>query len=80
MGIRQRLEKLEKKARISRRTDPIDPFELARSGELTNADIHYLCEVFRKAGYISAAEELESIRKEREKNGNKKELPGKIPS
>ena len=65
MGIRQRLERLEKKVRANRRTDPIDPFALARSGELSAGDIRYLAGYFREVGHISEAEELEAIGKSR---------------
>jgi hypothetical protein len=65
MSLRGRLEKLEQKARFIRRPDPIDPFELARSGKLVAADCRYLCDIFRGAGHITEAEELESIYKER---------------
>ena len=65
MGIRQRLEKLEARARITRRPDMVDPFALARSGELAAADLRYLVFVFRRDGYIAAAEELEGIGKSR---------------
>ena len=60
MGIRQRLEKLEAKARFFRRPDPIDPFALARSGELAEADSRYLATFFRSVGLNCQAEELEA--------------------
>jgi hypothetical protein len=65
MSLRGRLEKLEQKARFIRRPDPVDPFALAKSGELSAPDARYLCEIFRGAGYVNEAEELESIYKER---------------
>jgi len=63
MSLRGRLEKLEQKARFIRRPDPVDPFELAKSGELSVPDVRYLCKIFRGAGYVNEALELEAIGK-----------------
>lgn len=60
MKIQQRLKKLEAKARFTQRPDMIDPFELARSGELAASDCRYLICIFRDAGFITEAKELEA--------------------
>ena len=53
MGIPNttRLEKLEQKARITRRPDPIDPLPWPGRGELSKADCRYLAGYFRDAGF-----------------------------
>ena len=57
---------LGKKVRANRRTDPIDPFALARSGELSAGDIRYLAAYFRGGrAYVNEAEELEAAGKGR---------------
>jgi hypothetical protein len=65
MSLRGRLEKLEMRSRFIRRPDPIDPFALARSGELAEADCHYLVVFFRTHGLNCEADQLEADFKSR---------------